>query len=329
MRRTSLLGCLALAGLCVTPPSLVTSSGPGARAFTGTIAVLPPDQAPGDPHSAWLTPIRTEVLRGAEPFGGVSALAIEQLGGAPIAIALADTGLVIRFRLTDRRDVRPARIVRLPRAPGDGSGKPDRDTESLAAAPDGGWWVGLEHLNELRRYSADWTHLTGRYRSRALADLPDTSGLEALAALPGRRLIGIAEAVRGDGRSPAFLWSLDGRGRIAHERPLWFRPPQSYRATDAVALNATELLVLTRRFAVPEGFTAALMLVPLTPHPGFGPDELTGPVIARFGPGYDNLEGMALTGAGHARTLWLISDDNISPLQRTVLASFRLSDPRP
>ena len=324
MRRTPLLGWLALAGLAVTPPSLVGSAGPGARDFAGTIVV---EEGPADGtelSSSWLRPLHAEVLLGAEPFGGLSALSM--IG--PRATAVADTGVVARFAAMGGAGVRPASLVPLPRAPDDGPGKPDRDSESLAAAPDGGWWVGFEHRNELRRYSADFARLTGRYRSQALAELPDTSGLEALAALPGRRLIGIAEAVRADGRSPAFLWSLDGRGRIAAERRLWFRPPAGYRATDAVALDADELLMLVRRFDVPDGFTAALVLVPLSPRPGFGPDELAGRVIARFGPAYDNLEGMALTTEDGQRVLWLVSDDNLSPLQRTVLASFRFADPR-
>ncbi len=37
---------------------------------------------------------------------------------------------------------------------------------------------------------------------------------------------------------------------------------------------------------------------------------------------------MALTAFGGRRILWLVSDDNLSPLQRTVLASFWLADPR-
>ncbi len=271
MRRIPLLGALTLAGLLVTPPSMVGSAGPAASRFGGVVAgeSWPPGEA--TVRSAWLTPRQVVTLVGGEPFGGLSALAVRGTAVDPRAIAVADTGIVARFPVRAGGGDRPARLRPLPPAPGDGSRKADRDSESLAAAPDGGWWVGFEHRNELRRYSADLARLTGRYRSRALSELPESSGLEALAGLPGRRMIGIAETVRGDGRSPAFLWSLDARGRIAGERRLWFRPPAGMRATDAVALDADELLVLVRRFAVPEGFTTALVLVPLAPRPGFGP----------------------------------------------------------
>ncbi len=323
MRPLPLLGWLALAGLTVTPPSLLGSAGPEAAAFDGRVTVTRaplPDLGPGSP----LIPRDRVVLSGGWPFGGLSALAVAPRGDR--LIALADTGRTITLRPDWRAPRWPTTISPLPARPGDGPSKSARDSESLAWAG-GGWWIGFESTNELRRFSRGFTTVNAAYRSPALATLPITLGLESLAALPDGRLLGIAEKVRSDGRARLFVWTLDGFGRVAAERLAWFRPPAGYRATDAVALDDRRLLVLVRRFAVPEGFTSALVLVPLSPTPGFGEDVLSGQVVARFGVGADNAEGLALSREDGRTLVWVVSDDNLSPLQRTVLTRYWWSDP--
>jgi hypothetical protein len=49
--------------------------------------------------------------------------------------------------------------------------------------------------------------------------------------------------------------------------------------------------------------------------------------LAAFGPlsGIDNMEGLAVApGPGGALTLWLVSDDNFNPPQRTILVALSL-----
>lgn len=322
MRPLPLLGWLALVGLTVTPPSLLGSAGPEAAEFDGRVSVTRaplPDLGPDSP----LTPRDRVVLSGGWPFGGVSALAVSP--GGDRLIALADTGRTIVMRPDWRAPSWPAAIRWLPDRPGDRPGKSARDSESLARTRDG-WWIGFESTNELRRYPTKFGAVTGGHRSPALAALPVTLGLESLAALPDGRLLGIAEKVRSDGRARLFVWTR-ARGRIVAERLAWFRPPAGFRATDAVALDDRRLLVLVRRFAVPEGFTSALVLVPLAPTPGFGADVLSGRVVARFGVGADNAEGLALSRENGRTVVWIVSDDNLSPLQRTVLTRYWWTDP--
>ena len=43
---------------------------------------------------------------------------------------------------------------------------------------------------------------------------------------------------------------------------------------------------------------------------------------------HDNFEGMAITREGGATILWLVSDDNQSMLQRTLLLKFALEEAR-
>ena len=322
MRALPLFGWLALAGLTVTPPSLLGSAGPEASAFDGRVGVARvalPRLGLGSP----LVPRDRIVLSGGWPFGGLSALAVSP--GGDRLIALADTGRTVTLHPDWRASSWSATIRFLPDRLGDAPGKAARDSESLAQTDDG-WWIGFESINELRHYPPDFSAVVGGFRSPALCDLPATLGLESLAALPDGRLLGIAETVGADGRARVFVWTRAG-GRIVAERLAWFRPPAGYRATDAVALDRHRLLVLVRRFAVPEGFTSALMLVPLTPTPGFGENLLTGAVVARFGDGADNAEGLALSHEGGRPMVWIVSDDNLSPLQRTVLTRYWWADP--
>ena len=295
------------------------ATGPGGDHFNGRVEVNPVTLSPIDGSAVRL---RSAVeLTGGTAIGGLSTLHVKEGAGGLDLLALSDNGGVLRVRGITGVGEAPGVWARLPPAPGDGGGKADRDSESLAQAG-GGWWVGFERLNELRRYSPDLKRLTGRYRSAAMAQLPDSSGLEALAALPDGRLIGLAEEKRGDGRTPVFLWRLDARGRIASEARSWARLPADLRATDVAWLDGRDggrLLVLARGFRVPSGFHTALLLMPLTPQPGFGGQELRPRLLARFAPDWDNLEGLSLTRSGGRTTAWLISDDNFSGLQRTLL----------
>lgn len=328
MRPLPAFGVLALLGLIVTPFAPSGSAGLGAQPFDGRVSVTVIRAQDMNGVDGALVPRAAWVLDGGREFGGLSALHVTQSGPETSLLAVADTGRVTRLTLPRSGSGSvDASLSDLPRLASEGNAKGGRDSESLARTADGNWWVGFEKRDEIRRYPPRFDRITARHRSRAMAKLPASSGLEALAALPGGRLIGIAEDVKRDGRSPAFLWSTDAHGGIASERRLWFRPPPGYRATDAVLLDDDRLLVLVRRFGVPEGFTSALVLVPLSPQPGFGEPELAGRVIARLGPAFDNAEGLSLTRQNGRTVVWIVSDDNLSPLQRTVLASFWLTLP--
>lgn len=327
MRPLPAFGVLALLGLIVTPVAPSGSAGLGAQPFDGRVSVTVLRAREMDGVEGALAPRTGWVLDGGREFGGLSALHITQSGTRVRLIAVADTGRLVRLTLPTRTGSVDASLSDLPRLGSDGNAKGGRDSESLARTADGHWWIGFEHRNEVRRYPLGFDRIDGRYRSRSMAKLPASSGLETLVALSDGRLLGIAEAVERDGRSPAFLWSTGPNGGITSERRLWFRPPPGYRATDATLLDDDRLLVLVRRFGVPEGFTSALVLVPLSPQPGFGEPELSGRVIARLGPAFDNAEGLSLTRQSGRTVVWIVSDDNLSPLQRTVLASFWLTLP--
>ena len=324
IRPTPTLGLLALAGLLITPPAPPASTGPGGDHFAGVVEAEPVVLSPPDGSGVR---VRAALrLTGGTAIGGLSALHVEEGAGGLRLLAVSDTGGQVRVSGLTGAGKAPGVWRLLPSEPTDGRGKADRDSESLARLGTH-WWVGFERRNELRRYSADLTRLDGRYRSDALAQLAESSGLEALAALPGRRLIGVAEEKRGDGRSPVFLWRLDGHDRVASETRMWIRLPADLRATDVAWLDGRgggRLLLLARGFDVFSGFHTALLLVSLTPQPGFGGQELSARVLARFGADWDNLEGLSITRRRGRTTAWMISDDNFSVLQRTLLVGLWL-----
>ena len=82
--------------------------------------------------------------------------------------------------------------------------------------------------------------------------------------------------------------------------------------------------MLNRRFTVLEGFAAAVTIIdPVAIAPGA---VLVGEEIARLAPplSVDNMEGLSITREGGRTIVWIVSDDNFSPLERTLLMKFVL-----
>ena len=110
-------------------------------------------------------------------------------------------------------------------------------------------------------------------------------------------------------------------------------PPRGFSPTDAVRLDRDRLLLLGRRF---DGVSVAarLLLVDLAGlnaarAAGTVPTDLILPVreLAALAPPLtlDNMEGLALRCEAGAAMLYLVSDDNLSAAQRTLLLKFRLA----
>ncbi|MEA3032544.1 MAG: hypothetical protein QOH86_560, partial [Sphingomonadales bacterium] len=147
-------------------------------------------------------------------------------------------------------------------------------------------------------------------------------GPEAMLRLPDGRFLVFEE---GNGRGGDLLL-FAGDPAVAGTRAakLRYRPPPHYRATDAALLPGGRALVLNRRWTVLQGFTAKLTIVPLDRLiPGA---ELVGREIADFRPPLvvDNLEGLSVVREAGRTFVWITSDDNYLPLQRTLLLKFAL-----
>jgi len=152
--------------------------------------------------------------------------------------------------------------------------------------------------------------------------------VEALVFVPRDRPLGghlIAISERG----------LDAAGNIAAfliggEKPGSFsiRRTDDYDISDAVLVPGGDLLLLERKFSLVTGVGIRIRQLPLA---GIAPNAtVDGPALfeADLGHEIDNFEGIAVhRGADGESVVTLVSDDNFSPIQRTLLMQFRLTEP--
>ncbi|UPK35396.1 esterase-like activity of phytase family protein [Bradyrhizobium sp. 186] len=202
------------------------------------------------------------------------------------------------------------------------------DSESIAR--DGSYvYVGLERVNQIMRY--DFSKGGTRARGEVLPvppglrKLPYNKGLEALVFVPkGQPLAGtlIAFSERGldaDGNLIAFLIGGPTPGQFSVRRT------EKFDISDAVLLPSGELLILERKFSWFTGVNIRIRAIPLK---SIAPNTLVdGPELfaADLGHEIDNMEGIdAHVSAEGETVLTLISDDNFSLLQRTLLLQFTL-----
>lgn len=270
--------------------------------------------------------VEATVLHGDSRIGGLSGLAWDPESG--MLVALSDAADVT---LIDPAD--PARAVFRGRLGGlEGERRKIMlDSEALTRRPDGSWpdgsWVvAFEHRHRLLAYPPGLAGLSSRPRQiptpAAWAQFPANQGIEALAALPDGRLVAFAEGERGD-TGPRPLWVLTGQ---SWQQRL-YQSHDGHSPTDAAVLPSGDLLVLERLFSLPFSFSAHLVWVPVAALDG--PDPVRGRLVYRFERPIpqDNYEGLALIpdpdGAGGA-TLFVVSDDNFSPLQQTVVLRLHL-----
>jgi hypothetical protein len=205
------------------------------------------------------------------------------------------------------------------------------DTESLAR--DGSLvYVGLERVNQIMRFD----FAKGGIRARgevvptppAVRKLPYNKGLEALVFVPrdmkGQPLAGTLIAMSeggfdADGNLIGFLIGGPSPGQFSIKRT-----DEQY-ISDAVLLPSGELLILERKFSWFTGIKIRIRSIALKT---FAPGAVVdGPVLFEADLGYevDNMEGIDAHVTAEGETvLTMVSDDNFSPLQRTLLLQFTL-----
>jgi hypothetical protein len=263
-------------------------------------------------------------------FGGLSALHVEADGAN--FLALSDRGYWLRGRIVYRGKT-PIAIADAEMAPILGpDGRPLKrrgwyDTESLAV--DGGVaYVGIERVQEIVRF--DYAKEGLRARGRPIAAppgikrLPFNKSIECLAAAPTNgalagALISVSEqGLDAQGNLLGFVIGGTG-GAFSLKRT------DDFDVSDCTIAPSGRLLVLERRFSWTRGIAMRIRSVPLA---SIKPGALVdGPelIYADMGAQIDNMEGISVhrDGSG-ALVLTLVSDDNFSPLQRTLLLQFTL-----
>lgn len=257
-------------------------------------------------------------------FGGISAMHVD----AGRVIALTDAGTLIRFPLPRGTSTVSGTIDPLPDAPGSEAVKSDRDTESMTVAA-GRAWIGFERRNAVWRYDPETWRSDARARPEAMRRWPKNSGAEGLVRLGDGRFLVFSEGAPGAGGASQVLL-FDGDPAIAGTKAmvLGYRAPEGYRLTDAALLPDGRLLLLNRRFALFEGFSARLVVADVPPAQAGAIIE--GEEIAAFRGSVtaDNMEALSVTREAGRTMVWLASDDNFNPIQRTLLLKFALIPPQ-
>jgi hypothetical protein len=261
-------------------------------------------------------------------FGGISAIRVASDGAH--FIALSDKGSWFRGRLL-YEGTRPSGIADAEMAPVLGAnGKPLAargwyDTESIAADGDT-LYVGIERVHQIVQFNYGKEGVLARGRPievpPALRSLPANRGLEAGLALAGT-LIAISERGLDEaGNISGFLIGGPTPGSFAVKRN------SNYDITDAALLPGGDVLLLERRFGWDSGLAVRLRRIALGDiKPGALVD---GSILFDADLGYDidNMEGLSVhRSAGGETVLTLISDDNFSTVQRTLLLQFTLAEP--
>ncbi|RYD54468.1 MAG: esterase-like activity of phytase family protein [Sphingomonadales bacterium] len=259
-------------------------------------------------------------------FGGFSAM---QVVGDRFLL-VSDAGNVIRFRLDAGFNLSEPSFGDVTLGPETGQYKPDRDMESLASDPaTGRIWLGYERENAIWRYDATLARAARFAHPPAMRNWSSNGGAEAMARLRDGRFVVISESARPRGplaKTGRQALMFAGDPTEAPDRGFRFTyiPPPGFDPSDMAELPDGRLLVLNRRFAIPELFTAKLVLLdPRTIRPGA---PVQGREIAHFAAPLlrDNYEALAVTREGKDTILWMASDDNQQFWERTLLLKFRL-----
>jgi len=281
------------AGTLVASPVAFDGSGPALRFLTGW------SLASDDPR-----------------FGGISGMHVEN--GAVIAIS--DVGILLRFPVPGARAL-PVRFDPLAEGPGPRTRKSNRDSEALLIR-DGRLWAAFERHNMIWRYDLSSLRAESAARPEAMRRWRGNRGSEALVRLADGRFLAFAEG-RDDGGtfSAAVLFAGDPAVPGTPAARLRYRRPAGFRATDAALLPDGRILILNRRFRLLEGWSARLVVAKI----GEG-EVIEGREIAALGAplAVDNMEALSVTLEAGRTIVWIASDDNFSPLQRTLLLKFAL-----
>jgi len=304
--------------LCLLSSASVHSGAGDARVEATPIAIDPGDRA----HrrigrlrylAGWRLQSR---LAG---YGGYSALAVN---GHDI-LMLADSGVWLRFRMATPGTIDRVRFGKLPGLPAFVVGR-NNDSESMALGPEGDIWIGFERQNAIMRYSADLRRVVSASAPQAMRGWPENQGPEAMVRLTDGRFLVFCEGGDADGDHPALLFRDDPSSTSSPPTSFRYRPPLGYAPTDAAQLPDGRVVILHRRFGLFDGFSAALAILdPAGIRPGV---TVAGQLVAELRPplNIDNMEGISVTREADRTILWLVSDDNKLPIQRTLLLKFEL-----
>jgi len=268
-------------------------------------------------------------------FGGLSGLRLDAKGEGFVAISDRGNWFTGRISysgqaMTGLHDVEAAPILGADGRPITARGW--YDSESIAV--DGPIvYVGLERVHQILKFDfgRDGVRARGEVipQPPGMRKLPSNGSLESLVVgRKGMALAGTLIAISERGLDPAgniLAWLIGGKGFDKAPATFAVRRTDSYDISDAVQLPTGDLLLLERKFSLLGGAGIRIRRIALASiAPGATVD---GPSIFDADLGYeiDNFEGIEAHVTEEGDTvLTLVSDDNFSMLQRTLLLQFTL-----
>jgi hypothetical protein len=267
-------------------------------------------------------------------FGGISSIRLDASGEHFLAVT--DKGNWLRGKIRYSGEA-PAGIDEAEMAPMLGpDGRPitaRRWYDAEALALEGGVaYVALERVHRILRFDYGKRGLLAHGQLLRVPpefkQLPSNKGIEGLIVVPkGMPLAGTLLALSERGLDDAgnirgFL--LDG----ATPGIFGITRSDDFDITDAAITPRGDLLILERSFSFLRGAGMRIRSVPLAAlRPGA---VLDGTILFRADSGYqiDNMEGLSVhRGPAGEIVLTIVSDDNFSSLQRTLLLQFTLVEP--
>ena len=260
-------------------------------------------------------------------FGGFSGLAVSPDGARLTAVS--DRGAWFRARIRYDGAGRLAGLAGGRIGPLHGPGGkplrgPDADAEALTVLPDGSALVAFERRHRVLRYPAG-PHPFSRPPVRfpvpaGLAAAPFNGGAETLAHIGDGDLLLLTEGLtRGSG---AYAGWIARKGRW---RPVVYARTRGFRPTDAAVLPNGDIAVLERHYRPATGVSARVALLSRN---AVAPEKtVRGREFLHLAPPMtvDNFEGISARRGPNGNTvLYILSDDNFNPLQRTLLLMFEM-----
>jgi hypothetical protein len=334
MRRSAVARVLAVMGV-IAGIVLMPTAPSRAEPITATVTARPIDNFRIGSEQSRFGPLEfiggLEMTASSRRFGGLSAL---RFVDAEAFIAVSDTGDWLTGKVTRDDDGRLSGVTDLVIAPildGQGAVEPRKthvDAEGLALRGTDAF-VAFERQHRIARYAlGDVPHgaaLDTVPLLIPLAELRRNAGIETIAAAPddsvleGALVIVSERSLNRDG--DIFAAVLDGpRAGV-----FFVRRHAPFDVTDGAFLPNGDLLLLERRFSWTGGIGMQIRHIDGAT---IAADALVdGPVIldADFGNQIDNMEGMDIVHwPDGAVSVFLLSDDNHSILQRNLLLEFRL-----
>ena len=260
-------------------------------------------------------------------FGGWSDLRVTPDGGTLLAVS--DDGHFLQAALTHRAGKLTAiagqQTGALPHCPD----KRMCDVESMSLRADGSWWLGVER--QVGTSDQIWRFPTSQPPFQVeptrvpvppgLEAMPRNAGLEAMTALADDTVLAIAEGPEPvPATLPMWRWQAGQWHALAYPTTPDFRPvalaalPPGHRLGDA--------LVLERKWLAATDAAGTRILALRVPQSGQVAETRE---VLRLDPAHcpiDNFEGLATRMQDGVLWLYLLSDDNQSRRQQTLLYAF-------